>query len=318
MSSLRSSHRDRNKIHAELTALLATGGPLAEQPERVGDFLSDELVAEVAMEYRARESNAPSEGRAAVVTAGPPGAGKSTAVADLAGDHRVIDPDAIKGLLLARLEAAGELGIRHRFLLADGKPVAPAEISWWVHRASTDAADAVRTESLRIGENFVMEGTLSWVELPAVYARELGEFEYESVVILDVEVSRSTAVEQAKKRWWDGRCDGSTLGGRFMQDSVFASYYPEGDRASIGVERAWDLYDRAIDMGVHTSLASISRDTDGSPLVAVVTPEGLKGWPARGVYAGAGVAVPCRRCGRPLRSLDSIAIGLGPSCRAQV
>ena len=131
--------------------------------------------------------------------------------------YRRIDPDGIKVLLLSRLEQAGLLSARHDVILDDGKPVAVAELSGWVHRASTDIADQVRRYCLDRGENFVMEGTLSWEPLAGIYGRELEEAGFCDLRVFDVEVPRNVAMEQARQRWWEGRCSMVGPGGAQAQ-----------------------------------------------------------------------------------------------------
>lgn len=128
MSQPLSNPRLRNSVFTQLTALLETGGPLAATPAGVDAFLTDRRLADAAAQYRSMSPNAPSDGYAAIITAGPPGAGKSTVTAGLAPDHRRIDPDEIKDLLLTELVRAHLLAARgqihprrrHRRLLPGG------------------------------------------------------------------------------------------------------------------------------------------------------------------------------------------------------
>jgi Zeta toxin len=204
LSAPQSNRRLRDKVHSELAALL-DGGQLAVAPRAVQDFLTDDLIGRAAAQYRAQHPDAPTDGRAAIITAGVPGAGKSSALSSLATGYRRIDPDDIKDILLAQMEKAGHLDARQRHILADGNSVTPGELARWVHTASTDAADRVRQASLRIGENFVMEGTLSWHRLPTSHVDELAVSGYERLTVLDIEVPLTVAIEQSKLRWWQGR-----------------------------------------------------------------------------------------------------------------
>lgn len=91
-----SDHLLRDKVHAELAALL-NGGQLAVASQRVREFLADSLVIDrVARQYRAQLRDAPTRDRSALITAGVPGAGKSTLIDSLAVGYRRIDPDRIK------------------------------------------------------------------------------------------------------------------------------------------------------------------------------------------------------------------------------
>jgi hypothetical protein len=79
----------------------------------VQDYLTDDLIGRAAAQYRAQHPDAPTDGRAAIITAGVPGAGKSSALSSIATGYRRIDPDDIKDILLAEMEKAGQLDARH-------------------------------------------------------------------------------------------------------------------------------------------------------------------------------------------------------------
>ena len=304
------SSRQRDCVHAELTRLLdPTLGPLGKPPREVEAFLTEDLRDEVAEEYRAMSPDAPADGRAAIITAGPPGAGKSTALDVLLDEHRRIDPDAVKDLLLGRLEAAGLLEVRHGFSLLDGQPVRPGELAWWVHRASTDVADLVRLTSLARGENFAMEGTLVWDEIVGQYNGELLRSGYETLIVLDVEVSLPVAIEQARQRWWQGRGDLTGVGGRFVPDAVVAAFYPDNSKVSVCATRAREMYSEANDSGITTTLALESRGISGARSAALLRPTGdVEAW------RGLTLAAVCVRCGSRLTGKRSINRGLGEEC----
>lgn len=94
----------RDRIHAALTTLML--GPLRTAPPAVTKALnSSSLRSEAIAAARAAQPNVTCGGHAAIVTAGPPGAGKSTALHAIGPTgYRVIDPDAIKEWTIARLE----------------------------------------------------------------------------------------------------------------------------------------------------------------------------------------------------------------------
>lgn len=136
----------------------------------------------------------PRDGYSAVVTAGAPGAGKSTALTHFRGDDltgfRVLDSDIVKHQLI---EQAVRDGIYDDILatpLADGHPVAPRELAALVHHESTQPIDQIRRICTSRRENIVIEGTLSWKGLPSRLAAELTEADYRSI-----EVIRSTLTE---------------------------------------------------------------------------------------------------------------------------
>ena len=227
MSERQSDRLLRDTVHSELAALLEAGGPLHVRPAPITLELGGTFIEDIAVAYRAATPGAPFEGRSAIVTAGPPGAGKSSA-ANLIDPavYRRIDADRIKDRILWVLDSQGLLAARHEHTLADGRPVYPAELAWWVHKASTDAADLVRQACLADGENFLMEGTLAWDRLPAEYVIELVDFDYESIKIIDIEVPLSVAQTQARERWWAGRNESnSAVGGRFISDDAITAFY---------------------------------------------------------------------------------------------
>ena len=314
MSATRSSHQLRDEVHAELTALLAADGPLFAPPESVSACLTDDFVQDTADQYWQLGPPGAAQGRAMLVTAGAPGAGKSTAVAELAPGYRRIDPDAIKDFLLLRLESAGLLGARHQHTLSDERPVSPGELSIWTHRASTDAADLVRQRCLLDGENFVMEGTLAWQGLTDIYVDELILYDYQQVRVLAVEVPVSTAIAQARGRWWDSRHGETVLGGRFLSDETIAAFYsPEG--ASVCSAHARDLYQAANESHIEADLALVSRDHQNVLHTALVTPSGeVTAWPVPGGHQEAPTGAACTHCGRVLTSTSSIVEGVGRSC----
>ena len=314
MSGKLSDRRRREATHRDLTRLLADGGPLHDPPPPVSAFLTEDLLDEVTDEYRRLKPAGEIGGKAVIITAGPPGAGKSQALRTLLNRHRRIDPDEIKSLILDKLERAGLLDSRRLHTLSDADPVSPAELSLWVHKAANDVAEDARLISLSLQENFAMEGTLQWDKLPADYSVELADSDYEELTVLDIEVRRSVAIEQAKDRWWVARHDGTPLGGRFMADESFDRYYPDRPEVSITATRARELYDSALAAGVEVRIACVSRDASGTQHTAVVSENGVSGWPTPGPLQKAPRGAVCIHCGRTLRTDHSIARGIGPTC----
>lgn len=307
---------DRDRVHAELTTLLGTGGALAQPPPSIAAFLDDDLRAGVLRQYRALANDVRTEGRAVIVTAGPPGAGKSTALDSLLDGHRRIDPDEIKDLLLHRLEAAGLLAAREGHVLSDGGLVSPAELSWWVHHAANDIAEDVRQRALSDGENFAIEGTLQWDQLPEDYSAELADNDYEDVTVLDIEVPRAVAFAQARDRWWGTRNSGAPLGGRFMAHSSFDRFYPDSNGVSITATRARELYATALDFGVEARIACVTRNLSGKEFTALISRHGVTEWPTAGPLRTRPRGAACIKCGKPLRADSSIVRGLGRDCAA--
>lgn len=305
-------HRLRNKVHAELAALL-NGGQLAVAPSPVQAYLADRrLASRVAAQYRAQQPDAPTRGRAALVTAGVPGAGKSTAIDAVAAGYRRIDPDKIKDILLAELDSAGLLDVRHEHILGDDQCVSPGELAGWVHRASTDVADLVRGASMQIGENYVMEGTLSWRKLTGSHVDELAIAGYERLMILDVEVPLSLAIAQSKQRWWVGRhrgrvTHGIQLGGRFISESALSQQYSARKSVSVCATNARKLYNNANDAGIESELIVVSRTATGGEYKARITLDGVHPW------EDATLGAVCVECGSVLKDRLAIQRGSGAS-----
>lgn len=194
-----------------------------------------------------------------VVTAGPPGAGKSTAVEKHPefNSFRSIDADDFKDDLLVR---ANEDGLLDRWLsesLPDGGEVRLRELATFVHAESTVVAAAYRAAALERGENVLVHGTLAD---PQSIDDLLGAFDlagYERLVIVDVEVTRTVAIDQALSRWWAGRNGADPLGGRFVPPSAIDRYYPDGQVSSVTRANADELARRATDLDWAVTLERI-------------------------------------------------------------
>ena len=164
-------------------------------------------------------------GRSAVVTAGPPGAGKSTVLADVLDNisaWRRIDADEFKKVLVghAALHDLSTYGPSLSRVLRDGKPVMPLELAGLFHQESTMLADRALAMVLANGEDVVIEGTLAYPPLAEKYAVSIARAGYDSITIVDLPTPRCVALERAKSRWWEGRLLGG-LGGRFTPSDAF-------------------------------------------------------------------------------------------------
>lgn len=197
---------------------------------------------------------------AVVVTAGPPGSGKSTALRampDLDG-YRHIDADDFKDPLLERALADGLLDAWTATVLPDGRPVQPRELAGFVHAESTAVADTLRRRALRDGENVVVHGTLSSADYLDDLLAELDDAGYEQLRIVDVEVPLATAVDRATARWWSVRDAGTDpLGGRFVPESAIRQYFP-ADGQPLCRSNATVLSDRAADLGWSVSIDHVA------------------------------------------------------------
>lgn len=234
----------------------------------------DRLWSQMTDRYLARQPAVTREGRAALLTAGVPGAGKSSAVAQLGGvdeGWRRLDADIVKDYLVEDVTAAGLLDDLLKRELADGHPVMPAELAALVHLESVAFIDELRAECLAQGENVVIEGTLSW---PPAARRLLGELvkrEYREVVILDVEVPRELAHDQALDRWWHGRqariAGGHGQGGRFVPATAIDHAFTATDRHSVCAANVRAAFDSEAAHALPIITLQVLDSTGPSPVV---------------------------------------------------
>jgi hypothetical protein len=222
------------RVADELNGLMSPGSELHLMGPRasVRLFTPTQLArrtVEIAVEYRRRSPFVASDGLAAVVTAGPPGAGKSTyleAARFKERGFREIDADEIKDMLLSRAILERTFDDILLRTLADGRPIRPRELSSLVHAESTAIAQNLVEISTRAGENVVVHGTLGWEGQPNSLLSLLSENGYEELTIIDVEVDLPSAIERTLDRWWLGRVDEyDFLGGRFVPEGSIRSLY---------------------------------------------------------------------------------------------
>lgn len=257
-------YEDLRPVEAELNTLTAPGAelyrhsPLATQQEKVPPSAERLRFQRRLLDDFLEESEEGVEkgGRVAVlITAGPPGAGKSTKVDELglADDGwRHIDADDLKRRLLDAALADGIFDSVLSRTLADGYQIMPNELSSLVHNESVSLADRLIERCLEAQENVVIEGTLSWHGLPPRYLRMLSLNDYKEMTILDVEVDMATALEQAYTRWAKGRkaaiAGNPGGGGRFTPRDAITRIYDAAGEYSACNKNAVDLYvDRAAD-----------------------------------------------------------------------
>lgn len=166
--------------------------------------------------------------RRAIVLAGPPGAGKSTVLADVLGEHRgkylVIDADEFKRSLLREAQQDGSYdtwlmpdAIRERE--AQGERFYPLELASLVHEESSYLAKSLRADAIAAGDNIVIDTVLSNEADALALGQRLNEAGYD-VRVIDVEVPYELSEERIRGRWehayttaLDG---GDSLGGRWV------------------------------------------------------------------------------------------------------
>lgn len=209
------------------------------------------------------------DGRCAVATAGPPAAGKSSAIATVLGDvteWRRVDADDFKVRLVEHALANDLTTYRDvmSIMLPDGEPVMPMELAGLFHIESTVLARRALELCLRSGEDVVIEGTLQWDGLVDEYSASLARAGYMSLVVVDVQTPLPVALERAKSRWWEGRLT-KNFGGRFTPPRAIESMYDQPDGASRCSVNARRLVEASRMRGLEASLEILATDPPQHP-----------------------------------------------------
>lgn len=235
-------HRLRDVVARQLDLMSAPGGLLNTASSHAtvelyrGSPDRAAFRAEVIERYREIQQDVAADGLAAIMMAGPPGAGKSTARAhrNVAG-WRVLDADIIKTFLIERAVQDGIYTELLHLPLPDGRTVMPGELAPLVHQESTELLDALRADCMRDGENIMIDGTLTWRPergpgYGAILMDELARAGYGDVEIIDVEVPKHVAIDRALTRWWNDRVssDANSFGGRYVPPAAIEAVYLPG------------------------------------------------------------------------------------------
>jgi chloramphenicol 3-O-phosphotransferase len=255
----------RAAVARELDKLCAPDGPLSvhapETTRRIyGDGVSRlRFHREIIQGIVDGQGPVDVGGRAVIVTAGPPGAGKSRSVdafrTQQGGRWRTIDPDVVKTSIIRRALIDGIYGDLLARQLADGRPIMPLELGGLVHAESVHVADLLLEQCMGRGENIIIEGTLRWEGMPAEHAGRLQRYGYERADVLSIEVPVETALEQARSRWWTDRIDPeATLGGRFVPSALIRDCYLDSSPRSICHNNGLELARRLRQIDVKTSV----------------------------------------------------------------
>ncbi|TQC40143.1 hypothetical protein EEB14_56280 [Rhodococcus sp. WS4] len=149
--------------------------------------------------------------RVSILMAGSPGAGKSTAQAHLVGERargwRHLDADEFKLRLLAAAVEDGSLQqmLPEELRAAQGHPSRfyPNELSALVHIESNLLLETAVAQSLSVGENVIIDGTMAWKPWAIELVTRLERDRY-TIHVADVEASRELATARIVHRWQQG------------------------------------------------------------------------------------------------------------------
>lgn len=244
---------DPADIHHELIQrLTASGGALS--PTSASATVNDptrfrapgiptrerrQLHARILEEYFAENPDVLRD-RRAVISVGPPGAGKSSAMRQLIPEHeqmlwRQIDPDDFKQRILQAEISAGTIDS----LKPAGTELPPGELAALVHEESSLLADQARDLALARGERVVIDGvhgTASKIE-KRLSALALAGYGVRSTTIVTVDGGWAVTRARVEHRWRtsyqgyvDGEHDGTST--RFVPEEVTAELYASRDDAA--------------------------------------------------------------------------------------
>lgn len=183
--------------------------------------------------------------RRAVLMAGPPGAGKSSTLTMLLTEWgespetwRVVENDDFKSRLFRQAldDGSYDTWFRPRDHDATGIRVDPLEMSDLVHRESSILTSAALGEAVDLGENLVLDGTLSNPDKAVALARRLERAGY-GITVVDVEADLATTLARVDHRWLQGHLEaeaararggtGVALGGRTVPEQACRELYPD-------------------------------------------------------------------------------------------
>lgn len=274
----------RDAVAAQLIGLSAVGLPLHADSRRqtavmyAGDPSRRFVQKNIVTQYLGRQQPTQS-GRSAIITAGPPGVGKTSSlrleVSDL-GSYRILDADIVKDYLIEQAIADGTYDDLLQRELLDGHPIAPGELAALVHDESVQLIERIRHICIGQRNNIVIEATLQWPDHGPTIFSELAAGDYTAIRILATEASRELVYEQALTRWWTRRAQWISgqhpLGGRFVPPAAIDMCYP-ATGLSYCTQHAINIMERAQGGEIENVRLTILRRTNTGPAETLVDRE---------------------------------------------
>ncbi|WP_420079909.1 zeta toxin family protein [Streptomyces sp. JL4002] len=295
------------ELYATLQERMKRGGDLSPgptdtaarfRPARRWEPERRAMHTEIVEAFKAGQAGRPRGGRAVLMTAGAPGAGKGSIQESLQRwqhedselgrrlsavhgldlrDYVVLNPDDFKEELF---KAGGLPPIAPEDMaLPFGRELTPAEMSGLLHTEASILRDRCEAWALQEGYNLLYDATLANEAAATSLLSSLQESRYEQRVILSVEVPHAVSVAQNAGRWHTGRVafeqGGNAYGGRMSPEGMIDALYGKattGQGHSISRENAVQLADRGLATGLITAdRGNFTRTAPGPAAPAAAT-----------------------------------------------
>ncbi len=299
-----------HRVAQQLQTIIDNAKPTHSLPPDPTSGTWHDLRKAIVQAYQDKAAATAAKGGRAVIMAGPPGAGKSRAVATarealghsradtlgVEGDGFItIDADDIKPILLGipnpDLDIDPDLLAQARdhwqqvtntiapHPLEDGKPVMPGELSTLVHQLSTETAEETRQALLAEHYDVKIEGTLQWLDSrtqgqgPKLVA-ELQAAKYNSIAIVAVDTPEVLCQQGAFERWADARAAGRP-DARYTPPEAISSLFPPGSQSSRCITNARITHQLASEHPrFNNNLLIVHREPGQAPRVQLTTKQG--------------------------------------------